>query len=35
MLTAFFTVRRVERERPAVERIVAERLQAMEDAGPP
>jgi len=34
-LTAFFTVKRVAERRPSVERIVADCLDAMEDAGPP
>lgn len=35
LVTPYFTVRRVAERRPAIERIVAERLRAMEEAGPP
>ena len=35
LLTRHFTVRRVNEHRAAIERIVAERLDAMEAAGPP
>jgi cytochrome P450 len=34
-VTSYFTVRRVEEKRAAVERIVEGRLRAMEEAGPP
>jgi cytochrome P450 len=34
-VTSYFTVRRVEQKRAAVERIVGERLRAMDEAGPP
>lgn len=34
-LTRYFTVREVEKKRPKIEQIVSDRLQAMEDAGPP
>ena len=33
--TSYFTVRRVSEHRPAIERIVSMRLDAMESAGPP
>jgi cytochrome P450 len=35
LMTRYFTVRRVAALRPAIERIVEERLGAMEEAGPP
>ena len=34
-LAPHFTLRRVEQARPVVERIVAERVRAMQEAGPP
>jgi cytochrome P450 len=35
MLTKYFTVAQVEQRRPAIERTVAERVEAMKDATPP
>jgi cytochrome P450 len=35
LLTSYFTVRRVGERRDALQRIVAERLDAMQEAGPP
>jgi cytochrome P450 len=35
MLTKYFTVAQVEQKRPAVERIVAEHVRMLKDAGPP
>src|SRR5262249_51479126 len=35
MMTRYFTVRQVEELRPAIERAIEERLDAMEESGPP